>query len=135
MTEITIPFLTGIIERLESVSGVTDIVGQRIYTDVPDTPTFPFIMVEVSNRPYDGKDFTGQEYRLIVHGFTRKEADPHQCLSIRSAVYNALNRQEDNVSISGGNLIYLAQDGLSDIFREEDGATWHSLIEFRATVI
>ena len=49
MTDTTKIVLTGIINRLKSQAAVTNLVDTRIYSNVPQQATFPYIFVEMQS--------------------------------------------------------------------------------------
>jgi hypothetical protein len=125
--------IKGVISRLKAVGSVTALVSTRIYTMIPQKETFPYIRVGMTGDDYSGKDFTGMMHALRIQAFSR-DRSPKEVLDIRQAVYNALNRNEINVTISGYNLVSLQQGGAIDFFQESDGKTWQSVLDFRVVV-
>lgn len=133
MSDSSAQALKGVIDRLKAVTAVTDIVSTRIYTNVPEDPTFPFIMIRMDSSPFAAKDFSDQEHTFNIQGFSRKQS-PLQAMQIRSAVFDALDRQEENITVAGKNVVKCNYDGLSFLDKEPDGATWQSLISFVLTI-
>ena len=125
--------LKGVITRLLAVSGVTSLVSTRIYNDVPQQATFPYILAEISSEPFSANDFSDMQHRIRVHTFTRVPSQD-KALQIRSAIFSALDRQEANITLDTGNLVMIHYAGISDVFKEPDGKTWHAVIEFLARV-
>lgn len=117
------------IARLNAVSGVTDLVGSRIYTDAPQPVTYPFILVENSSRPFAAKDFSEQRHALRVHCYSRQQSIS-ECMEVREEVFAALDRAESSLSLDAGTLVMIQFSGTADAFKEQDGRTWHSVIEF-----
>ena len=121
--------LKAIIARLNAVSGVTNLVSSRIYSDVIENPTFPYILVELRSQPFATKDSSDQEHEVMVHCFSKNNT-PTQAMDILSGVYTALDRTESNFTLDSGNLVYSQLGGVNDIFKEPDGITWHGVINF-----
>ena len=108
-----------------AVSAVTDVVSTRVYSDVPQKPTFPFITVDMEVDNYGTKSSQMVRHRIIVNGFSR-EKSPKESLDIQQAVFAALSRQESSITLDSGNLI-LVEFQTGDMFKEPDGVTWHSV--------
>lgn len=133
MSDSYIELMTGIIARLKAVSAVTDLVGQRISSDTPQNTTFPYIIVTISSSPYDGKDFTGMEHDVQISAFGRKKT-PGETGDIAVAVYDALNRQETNITLATHSVRNIQYSGVGFVEKEPDGVTWQSLRRFRCVV-
>jgi hypothetical protein len=121
--------LKAIIARLNAVSAVTSVVSTRIYSDIIENPTFPYILVELSSTPFDTKDSSDQEHQIFVHCFSKKNT-PTEAMDILSGIYSALNRTESNITLDSGYLTYSQFAGVNDIFKEPDGITWHGVMNF-----
>lgn len=123
--------LKSIIATLKATSAVTDIVGQRIYSNVPQPETFPYVVVYVRSNDYSGKDFSGQEHDVQVSCFSR-DSSPKEAGDVRKAVFNVINRNEAMALDNGGysNIQYIS----GDTFKDPDGKTWHSVANFRAVI-
>jgi len=132
MTDTYLTVLSAVIARLKADSTVTGLVSSRIYSDVVDNPTFPFIRVEIQSQDYSTKDYAGMEHTVQISSFSR-QTSPEQAGQIRAAVYNLFNRQENALSAAGiSNILF---NGVSLIFKEADGKTWNSTIQFRAVTL
>lgn len=122
--------LGGVITRLKAVTAVTDLVSTRIYTAVPQGDAiYPFIRVSIDSADNSTKSYAGMNNLLRIQAFSRYNGIK-EVLQIRSAVEDALNRQEANVSIAGFSLVRLERATLATTFIESDGKTWQSVIEF-----
>lgn len=132
MTDTYLPVLAAVIARLKANATITAIVGQRIYSDVVDNPTFPFIRVEIQSADYSTDTGTGMEHTVQFSGFSRK-VSPDEAGQIRAAVYNLFNRQENALSASG--ICNILHNGVAFITKEADGKTWNATIQFRAVTL
>lgn len=121
--------IKGVIARLKAVTAVTDIVGQRIYTEVPQTTSFPYIRVGITSEPFAASDFSDMQHTLRIQCFSKTD-DVSECLLTRTEVYNVLDRQEGNITLDAGNLVKCEFSGLADAFLENDGMIWQGVIEF-----
>ena len=125
--------LSAIMTRLTNYGGLTDIVGQKIYTNPPQQVSFPYVIVEMESTPFQTKDNSVDTHSVLIHGFS-DENSPDQALQIRSQVFDGLDRQENNITLSEGSLVYIETTELKDIFKEPDGIVWHSLINFSVLI-
>ena len=128
MADSGLVLIKGIVARLKSFTTLTNIVGQNIYTKVPENTAFPYVKINATAEPWAAFEFSDMKHRLRVHGFSRSSVE--QVLEIRESIFNALDRQEANVTLDSGNLVRLEFSGLADAFVEEDGKTWQSVVEF-----
>lgn len=133
MADTALPVLKAVIARLKGVSAISAIVGSKVYTDVPQTTAPPYIVVSVQSQPFAANDFSGQQHTVRVQSFSRT-ASINQCLQLRALVMDALDRQEDTLPLTAGDLVFCQYDGVADAFVEDDGKTWQSVIEFNVTV-
>jgi hypothetical protein len=133
MADTALNSLGAIITRLKAVTAVTDIVSTRIYTQVPQQADFPYIVITMDSDDWSTKDFSDMEHKVRVHGFSRYDG-MKECLDIRSAVIDALDRQEANVPVTGATTVLLQKDSLSTSFQEPDGKTWQSVVQFNMIV-
>lgn len=125
--------LKSIIARLKGYSGLTAITSSRIYSDIPQDVTFPYVLVEFSSEPYATKDASNQLHNIIIHGFSR-QSSPTQAMDIAAQLYAALDRQESALTLDSGSLVRLTHDGLNDTFLEADNVTWHSVMNFQMLI-
>lgn len=133
MSDNELGLLKGVIARLRAYSTLTNLVSTRTYSDIPQQTPFPYCLVSIESTPYDGKDFSGMQHTVRVQGFSR-EKNKKEALQIRSAIYDALHRQEGSITVDGGTLIRINAAPLLDCFQEPDGVTWQSVIQFDAVV-
>lgn len=134
MSDSALPLIKSIIARLKATVALTAIVGQRIYTIVPQQTTFPYVKISVSSEDWSAKDFVGMRHILRVQGFSRK-ASVKEVGDIRAAVVTALERQEAALTIdSPFTIIRLDKSALSDIITNEDGETQQSIVEFEVII-
>lgn len=114
--------IKGVRSRLLAQSAITGIVGQRVYTAVPENPTYPFIWFKVSDKQADTKTENMQECEILFNFYSDKGSDD-QNLDIAAAVYTALHEQEANITLDAGVLTLLHYKGESDNMLDSDGVT------------
>jgi len=126
-----LPLLAGVMTRLKATSAITAIVGQKIYSRVPQQADVPYIVVTMEAGDWSAKDFTGMSHKIRVQAFSTKPS-PSEALTIRAAVIEALERQESNITVTGYTLVRFEKGSLSGIMIENDGVTQQSIVEFDA---
>lgn len=132
MSDSLLPLLADVMTRLKGFSSLTALVpAARIYSDVPDNPTFPFIAVGITSQPYDTKTELGMLHTIQVNIYSRKTS-PSEIGTIRAQVYLALHRQESSLTSSSVDSIIM--NGTAATFKEPDGQTWAGVIQFDAIV-
>ena len=133
MSDTYLSILKAVISNLKNTSAVTNLVSTRIYSNVPQKETFPYISIEVDSADYSTKTFTGMEHTVQVNIYSRNKS-PKQVGDIRKAVYDALNRNESGLTLDSGVLSHIHYDGIGSVFKDTDGVTWTGIIQFRAIV-
>lgn len=128
------PLMKAIIAKLLANTSVSGLVSSRVYSNVPQNTTFPYIRVSIDSAPYDSKDTTGMDHTVTVQIFSRNGSSD-QAAQIRSAVYNVLHRTESSFTLDSGNLFILQYTGVGFVEQEPDGTTWQGLAQFRAVVM
>ncbi|MBZ9674551.1 DUF3168 domain-containing protein [Mesorhizobium sp. ES1-1] len=134
MSDTAFPVIKGIIAALKASAPVTTLVGQRIYSDVPQGAAFPYLVVSIQSEPFAANDFSGQSHTVRLQAHSRK-ASASEVLLIRAASLTALDRQENAIALDTGTLVKCEYSGLSDAFIEDDGKTWQSVGELDVIVV
>lgn len=131
MSDSTLNVFKAIIGHLKRDKTISALVGERIFSNVPQSAECPYLVVGISSNPFDTVDVTGMEHRLRVKAFSR-ESSPEEALQIRSKVYESLNRNESAITVANSSLVRLEYSGLADCFRlpEDEGISWQSIIDF-----
>lgn len=128
MSDSYLVLLKAIIATLRDDAGVGALIGDRIYTEVPQTETFPYAHVQINSDDFSGNTFTGMEHTVEVKVYSR-EPSPNECGQVRSAVYDALNRIEDTLTLDSGHVASV-NFITSLLLKEDDGVTWQGVIQF-----
>lgn len=132
MSDTYLSLMKGIIAALKADATVSGLVSTRVYSDVPQDETFPYIVVEIDSEDYSSKTFSGMGHEVRTHIYSRKKS-PKEIGDIRSAVYNVIHRQEDSIALDSGVFSHVNYStGL--IFKEPDGVTWHGVGIFNAFI-
>ncbi len=125
--------IKGIITRLNAVSAVTDIVGTRIYTNVPDNAIFPYITVRLSATDNSTKDATRFIYTIGVQSYSTSPSQK-ETHDIHQALHDALARQESNITLDAGEIVRIDLDSTVGVVKDPDGVTWLQVSSFDVSV-
>lgn len=131
------PLMKAIIAKLAANTAIMAYVGSapaRIYANVPQNTTFPYIRVSITSAPFDSKSTTGMDHSITVQAFSRKSSD-EEAAAIRSAAYTLLHRGESGLTLDNGTVFNINYDGVGFVEQEPDGKTWQALAQFRAVVM
>jgi|SRR6185369_14925886 len=128
MTDPSLELQAALVAKLKGDSGVQAVVGTRIYDEVPNNPTFPYISLGDNQVIPDKADcIDGSEIFWQIDGWARDPAFP-RCKQIAKAVTAALD--EVDLSISGYTLIW-SELNTTNYLHDPDGITRHVAISFR----
>jgi hypothetical protein len=103
--------------------------GERIYDDVPDRKTFPYVtFAPGSERDWSTGSEAGLEHGVVLHVWSRG-AGRKEALAIIEALHTRLH--DAALLLSGHRLVNLRHES-SDVRREPDGETFHGIVRLRA---
>ena len=122
--------MKGVIAALKGDATIFAIVGNNVFSDVPQNETFPYIAISIQSSPSDTKTSTGMLHTLQISAFSRKDKSPEEATDIRKAVYNLLHRQESAITLDSGTLVSMLFSGVSFARKELDGVTWQATMQF-----
>ena len=132
------PLLKSIIAKIKATTSLTAYVGSgassRVYTNVPQDTTFPYIRVNITSEPFDTVDTSGMVHHVTVQCFSRKPG-PEEAAAMRAAVYALLHRNESAFTLDNGTLFNINYDNVGFVEQEPDGKTWQGFAQFRAVVM
>lgn len=126
--------IQAVIVTLNANTGVTSLLAGRIYTDVPQKATFPYLVVSIDSEPFAASDFSGQSHSLRLQVLSQAKT-VKEALTIRKACTDALDRQESSISLSAGTLVKCEYSGSGTMFKEDDGKTWQAINELEIVVV
>jgi hypothetical protein len=128
MSDPSLNLQAAIVSRLKNDAGVTAVVGQRIYDEVPANPTFPYISIGDNQvLPDDADCIDGTEIFWQLDGWAR---DPHfpTVKQISQAVVAAMHNLP--LTITGYNNI-ICELNTVNYLHDPDGITRHVAINIR----
>lgn len=127
------PLIKGVIAALKADVTTAALVSTRVYSDVPQNETFPYIVVSVQSSPFDTKTSSGMEHSMQVSGFSRS-GSVSEVGDIRAAVYALLHKGESNVTLDSGTLVNMLFSGVGFVAKEPDGSTWQGTMQFDVVI-
>lgn len=134
MADRTLTLLKGLVAALKADAGVSAITS-RVFSQVPQRTSYPYVKIQLQAEDAGVKDLTRQDFRISVQSFAREdgtESAVEIAGNLQSAVFAALDRQEASVTMDSGELTYLQFEGGLDLFEEDDGKTYQSVLFFKA---
>lgn len=129
MSDNTISVLTAVRNALLANSSLVAIVGQKVYSRVPQNLAFPFIKIS-SNQTLNNTINT-QKCNHLLRIQAWSDVSLEKVIEIRSLVYDILHRQQ--LTLTGSSRATIQVNELIDAFLEDDQKTYQSIIEFKIT--
>ena len=118
-----------LVARLKADTGVTALVGTRVYDLPPPEPSYPYISLGPDQTVPDRADcYDGKEVTLQVDAWSRSIGFP-EVKRIAEAICAALD--DAPLSLTGQRLVDLYEADVRTM-RDPDGATSHAALTFRA---
>lgn len=103
--------------------------GPHIYDGAPHDAEFPYVTIDqIATRDWSTGDGAGFEHLVTLSVWSRYSGK-REAHALLDAIYDCLH--EADLDIKGASLINLRFES-SSVSRDEDGATYHGLIRFRA---
>src|SRR5215813_3932225 len=128
MSDPSLELQAALVSTLKNNAGVQAVVGQRIYDEVPNNPTFPYVSIGDNQVLPDKADcIDGTEIFWQLDGWAR---DPHfpVCKQISKAVIAAMDDLPLTID-SYANVV--CELNTVNYLHEPDGITRHVAINFR----
>lgn len=124
----------GIRSALSAATGVTDIVGARIYDEPPQPVTFPYIRFgDVIPISFDTDTIEGAEVTIALEAHSQSASGRVEAVQMVEAIKDALHRKESSVTIAGFNLIELIFERYY-VTRNTEGRGYDAVILLQATI-
>ncbi|MGO7756818.1 DUF3168 domain-containing protein [Rhizobium ruizarguesonis] len=92
------------VAALKANTAVTTLVAGRVFSDVPEAATFPYIVLSIQSQPFAANDFSGQSHTLKIQTFSRDKTIGGALL-VRAAALTALDRNESALVLDAGTLV------------------------------
>lgn len=132
-------FQVGIFNRLTGYSALTtELGGAKVYDHVPQGTAAPYVLIgDDTLIESDTKTGNGWELTITVHTWDFLRAGRKTVKEIMEHIYDALHKQETNVTVSGFSLTYLHCEYQETFQERAEGATdmyYHGVQRFRALI-
>jgi hypothetical protein len=121
-----------LIAALKADSGVTDLVGQRIYDEPPTGVQFPYLRItDISPQAFDTDNQEGAIVQIGLHAHSRATQGRVEAARIAEAAQAALHRQEAALTVTGHTLVEIIfQTYVTS--RDDEGRGYTSRMAFQA---
>lgn len=114
-------------QKLLASGDVSAFVGTRIYDDVPEDETFPYLTVgDGSEDDWGTDDAEGSELRFQINTWSRQDGR-REARAILSAVFAALHDQ--GLAVEGAN-VALVRHEMTQVFKDADLETYHGVSRY-----
>lgn len=128
MSDPSLELQAAIVGKLKNDPGVQAVVGQRIYDEVPNNPTFPYISLGDNQvLPDKAACIDGTEIFWQIDGWARDPTFP-MVKKISKAVIAAMDDQDITVT---GYAVIVCELNTTNYLHDPDGITRHVAINFR----
>lgn len=128
MADSTLQVVAALKSALKADAGVSALVAGRVYTDVPQPPTFPYIAFgPLLTAPWDASCIEGAEISVQIDAWSRKPG-PAECLFINAAIRAALHTRP--LAVSGHNHVLMRVDSTRYLL-DRDNETHHGVNRLR----
>lgn len=125
--------------RLTGYAALTALVGTRVFDFVPESAQPPFVVIgDDTAIDWSSKTNNGWETTVTIHAWDFEKAGRKSVKAILSAVYDALHRQEANITVSGFTLVqiqYEFEQTFQDTSAEgQSDRFYHGVQRFRVLI-
>ena len=114
---------------------VTGLVGQRVYDEPPQDPTYPFVRFgPVEEETYDTDNTQAVNVTQDIEVWSRPKSGREECQKIIDAVRSALHRKESTITVDGSGTLVLLRCRDNRVERSPDGRTYFGQLIFEAMI-
>ncbi|MEM1421829.1 MAG: DUF3168 domain-containing protein [Pseudomonadota bacterium] len=130
MQDSSLPVIASIIAALSAHADVTALVGDRIYSEAPDSASYPLILIDsvLSNPAIETQGGEGWELLVTLHVWSRSPVGPVECHQVVAAVVDALHDTRPALSEGGVVMMRVISTRVS---KRNDGETTQGVIRLR----
>ncbi|MGY3609926.1 MULTISPECIES: DUF3168 domain-containing protein [unclassified Bradyrhizobium] len=131
MTSPTLELQGAIVARLKGFAGLTTLVGNRVYDNVPQSTAFPYVSWGPEQAISDDADcITGFNVTIQLDAWSRTVGLP-EVKQIAEQIRLALHNYDLPLT---GNALVSIEHSQTRTFRDPDGLTNHAAVEFSAFI-
>lgn len=129
----------GIYTRLTGFAALTALVSTRVYDFVPEDAAAPYVVIgEDTFTEADTKSTNRWEATITIHVWDFEKAGRKSVKSILSAIFDALHRQESNISVNGFTLVEIHRENQltfqEDAVEGQGDRFYHGVARYRAII-
>jgi len=118
--------LENIIDRLVNDAGVSAFVGSRVYSNIPQDESFPYLSVRSESSEFTTKDSNGFNATIVIDIWS-DYSGKQECNQIADAIYASMQ----NIPYAGLSIKSLClQFQNYNVFTEPDDETTHGVMNF-----
>ena len=123
---------TALYTRLSTDIDIIALVAGRVFDDVPQGSTYPYIVIgDDTTNEDDTQTYLGTRATMTIHTWSRYSGKM-ETKTIMKAIYSALHREP--LTLSAGNNWELLLD-FEDTFMDPDGETRHGVQRFKIMTV
>lgn len=131
VNEVSLMLQAAAIAALKNHAPLSALIGQRLYDDVPERPTFPYVTWGDDGTNDDSFDcVTGSEIFFSLHVWSRAVGKP-EAKRIAGVIRELLD--ENELTVTDHHLVTL-NHRITRWPSEPDGLTKHGVVTFRALI-
>jgi hypothetical protein len=119
--------LKSVIAKLLATPSITDIVGIKIMSFIPQKTNLPYIRIEIMSEDDSTLSTPNLKHAVRIQGFLQ-DTSPARALTLRESIFAAMNRTE--LSLDGGLFAVSEFNGTTECFEEKDGEVWQIVVDF-----
>jgi hypothetical protein len=132
-------FQAAIYTRLTTFTALTNLIGTNVFNFVPENAQPPFVVIgDDTAIDWSTKDRNGWDLTVTIHCWDFEKTGNKSVNAIIGAIYDALHRQEANITVAGFNLIMIQSDfetTLRDPTVQGQGDRfYHGIARYRALI-
>jgi hypothetical protein len=122
----------GVRATLMANSGVTALIGQRLYDEPPQNVTFPYARFGgIEPLAFDTDTKEGALVSFTVEVYSRSASGRVEAAQVAEAIKAALHRKETSVSVAGHALVELIFETFS-VTRDGEGRGYTAVVSLQA---
>ncbi len=131
MADSTLPLIQALLGKLKEDSSLTPLLGERVYTALPENVSFPCAQIDTASAPFETITSSGMNHEVRITIFSRSHG-AKEALELRSLTHDALHN--GSLSIDGFKLINMRSIGPNRTHLMRDNATWRSTLRLTVKV-
>ncbi len=115
-----------LVADLKAQSSISALVGGRVYDNVPERPTFPYVSFGPEDHTNQDAECIRAQSLFIQLDVWSREPSSAECRNILDALKRRI--EANQYSVSSNAVVGEAQIERQRIMRDSDGRTWHGIL-------